>query len=497
LEIPAQALPSAATITMTVVSTLAGLPFSGKAYAVQMAPEGLYFYQDAFLTITPTTPIPLDKQLFLTYQAGGKSVGLATPAAKSKALTIRLMHFSGYGVAEGSAADAATVQAQLGGDPMAAIQSLAAGLIEQMRENEQTGTGPSTAEQAQALDALVNQYEEEVVKPALEAAGDSCKASKDAIAKLLDLERTRQLMGLGSTKNFDTTLVDLIDKGANQCVKEEYQRCVEEHHINGMIPLWLGLKRQYQLMNGDTAPEPDVVKLAQDLTVKCLTFELQFHSQGSFDTGDGGYNSTVDGKIMVHFDPATFTIKGSAPLDNVAFQFQTPHDTKCCKSTVDSKTGGGTFEVKALAYVEDTRSETDPEAYVRDFKLLYFPGVTSESFHIHTTDTDSTGRVSEGDYTSQPSGYWSGVFFALHHEELNGANVGGLPPMMPDMSGIQAGALPAMPAPQMPAEGGFFLDSWDLTPGDALMASKEWIKNDSGAGITEAGTLKLYHKPGG
>ena len=57
--------------------------------------------------------------------------------------------------------------------------------------------------------------------------------------------------------------------------------------------------------------------------------------------------------------------------------------------------------------------------------------------------------------------------------------------------------MPAFPAPAMPADGGFFANDWTVTSGDALMASKEWIKSNSGINLTESGTLKLYHRPGG
>ena len=69
-------------------------------------------------------------------------------------------------------------------------------------------------------------------------------------------------------------------------------------------------------------------------------------------------------------------------------------------------------------------------------------------------------------------------------------------PSIPDMAGLQIGALPAMPALDVPEDGGFVVSDWEVTPGDALMASKEWIKNDSAASITESGTLKLFHRPG-
>ena len=58
------------------------------------------------------------------------------------------------------------------------------------------------------------------------------------------------------------------------------------------------------------------------------------------------------------------------------------------------------------------------------------------------------------------------------------------------------GALPPMPAPDMPADGGFFANEWDITSGDVQLASKEWIKDNPAINLTETGTLKLLHRPG-
>jgi hypothetical protein len=246
------------------------------------------------------------------------------------------------------------------------------------------------------------------------------------------------------------------------------------------------------------------VILARDLTTKCLTFELQFHSQGQFNTRDGGYSSTVDGKIMLHFDPTSFTIKGSGPLDNLSFEFHPPANTKSTVCNTDSKPGGATAEVKALEYVTETAEKTDiepnPKPHLRDFNLLYFPGVTSESYQIHCIYYDGKGKkTGEVNYNAPPSGYWTGIFFVLHQQELNAGSagpVGGGLPSMPDMAGIQVGAIPPMPAPTMPADGGFFANEFDVTPGDVLLASKEWIKENPSINLTESGTLKLRHKPG-
>jgi hypothetical protein len=42
---------------------------------------------------------------------------------------------------------------------------------------------------------------------------------------------------------------------------------------------------------------------------------------------------------------------------------------------------------------------------------------------------------------------------------------------------------------------GFKLTDWEVTGGE-YYAKKEWIKEDGSLGIYEAGTMKLYHRPG-
>lgn len=510
LQIPANALATATTISLTPLASVTGLPGQGgSVYAARVEPEGLELSGDATLTITPVQPIPMAKQLFFSYKGAGTTVGLALPVTESPDVKIRLMHFSGYGVEDGSADDVAAIQAQLGGDAEAALQSLAAQLLRDMREKALDNGGDVDPGLSAALQDLMNQWEEQVVKPALEQAGSSCEAGKEAIRRAVDLERMRQLFGQGSPAG-SQRIVDLVYAATITCVKQEYQRCQEEHHINGMLPLYIATLRMQQMMGGgQSSAEPEAVTVARDLTVKCLTFELQFHSEGSFDDQGAGYASTVDATLELKLDPTTLLIKGDGTLESLAFTFTLPPGSGGMTCTTEGMPGGGTFEVKDLSYIEDIRSDTDPEPYVRDFELLYFPGVTTESYHAHCITIDSNGRRSDADYTSAPGGYWSGLFFALHSEELTNRDAGigssapgdgDLPPLPPinlnDLGGLELGGVPPMPAPQIPAEGGFLALDWTVTPGDSLLASKEWVKDDGSAGIVEAGTLKLYHRPG-
>jgi hypothetical protein len=500
LQIPDGSLVQPTKISMTPVASLSGLPFGGgNSYAVQLAPEGLHLYQDAILTITPPQPIPVEQQVMFDYQGSGLGPGLSAPVQDSPEIKLRLIHFSGYGVTEGSFADAAAAQEQLGSDPVSRIQSLAAQVIAEERLQQESGsTGDSTLTGQMVID-LINQYEEQVVKPALQAAGNSCEAGKDAIGALTDLERTRQLLGVTNSGNFAAELMDLVSAVAKVCVQEAYQQCVDQHVIHQMIPLWIGLMREYELLGGAASgPEPEEVKLAEELTTKCLTFELQFDSQGSFDAGGGGYKSSVKAVIKLVFDPNTFTIKGEGPLESVSFEFTPP-----AGCTATSTPGGGTFNTISLEYITDTHSPDDQTGYVQDFKLVYWPGVTTESYHVDCPPQGTSQQ--EAHYTSLPSGYWSGIFFTLHTDELNAADAGNLAgvggmPAMPDLagmlSGAEAGALPAFPVPTVSEGSGFVLDTWNVTPGD-LFATREWYKDNGGAGITESGTFKLYHKPGG
>lgn len=57
LVIPPNSLQFETQITMTPVAAINGLPFGdGQSYAVQLAPEGLFLYESAVLTITPAQP---------------------------------------------------------------------------------------------------------------------------------------------------------------------------------------------------------------------------------------------------------------------------------------------------------------------------------------------------------------------------------------------------------------------------------------------------------
>lgn len=447
LDIPAGALASETLVRMTPLSSLEGLPFGSERYAVQLEPEGLQFYEIAELTITPAQALPVDQQIFFGYQGLGENLVLAPPVVGSGEIKIQVLHFSGYGVTKGLLADIEPVRERIGGEAEARLSSAIAEQLAKARQEQLLGIENGTEIN---WEGLFQQWEQEVVQPRIAAAGESCAAGRLAIQTILSYERQRQLLGMGESSSYTTLISNgLMDTVAEQCMKEEYEMCRDDHIIHRIIPSWLGLERQSQLLGGSLSPA--VLENARNYVKNCLSFELEFHSEASFDGGAGdGYDSVVDAKIKLQFNPEEMKMRGEAPLVNTAFEFRIDG------CTVESNRDGDTFTAMDFTYITDTKTPTDELGYVRDFKLLYYPGNTMESFTVSCPDTPS--------YASPPSPLWTGIYLGLHQGEMS-------------MS-----------------QGGFIAEEWEIF-GDEYYAKKEWIKEGSGDGIYEAGTFKLYHRP--
>jgi len=445
LDIPSGALVTDTLVRMIPVGQIEGMPFGSEQFAVQFEPEGLQLYANAILTITPLQEIPVDQQIFFGYQRLGENLVLVPPVMDSREIKIVVMHFSGAGVAKGLLADIESVRARIGGDAESRIRSAFAEKLQQERQRQLLGQADG---EPIDWEGFFKQYEEQVVKPRVAAAGESCAAGRLALQTLLGFERQKQLLGMaGENSGFiDQGVMDTV---AETCMKEEYEMCRDNHIIHRVIPAWLGLSRQYQLLGVEGGASAPVLEKAKEYVRKCLTFELRFESQGTFDDGGDGYTSSVDSKIKIQFNPGDFNMKGQAPLVNNAFEFRV---SDC---SVESMRGGDTFEVIQLGYVSDTKSPTDELGYVRDFELIYYPGNTKESFTVTCEDNPP--------YTAPPTPLWTGIFLVSHESEMS------------------------------QAAGGFIAEDWEILGGE-YFAKKEWII-ETAEDTVEAGTLKLYHKP--
>ena len=189
---------------------------------------------------------------------------------------------------------------RLGGSAERRIESQAAELLGRERQRQLLGAGDNESSTLAAdLQALFDQYQKEVVDVRVAAAGESCAAGRLALQTLMGLERQKQLLGIGES-GMDQ-FPGLMDTVARVCIKEEYEMCAQDHIIHRMIPVWLGLERQMQLLGFENNP---LAQYAREMTQKCLTFDLVFESQATFDAGDGGgFDSFVNAKVPLHFQP--------------------------------------------------------------------------------------------------------------------------------------------------------------------------------------------------
>jgi hypothetical protein len=440
LEIPSGALVTDTLIRMILVQKVEGMPFGGESYAVQLEPEGLKFFDYATLTIDPPEDLPIDQQIFFGYEGLGKNLALALPVVDSREIKILLDHFSGYGVNKGLLADIEPVRQRIGGSAEARIQSAVAALLMVERQKQLLGVESDTLD----LTEFYKQYQEEVVKPRIAAAGESCANGRLALITVIGVERQRQLLGVSSDDgSFDS---ELMFKVAEVCMKEEYELCRDDHIVHRMIPVYLGIERQGQLLGIEGAGDK-----FKDYMRKCLTFELRFESETNSENpgkGKGGWASSVESKVKLQFDPSSWSVKGQAPLVNTNFEMKVP------KCTATSIRGGGTFEVTNMGFDIELKSPEDELGYVKDIEIFYDPGSSTESF---TLKCDKTSQ------TLPPMPMWSGGYIITHQDEIR----------IPD---------------------GFIADNWKILGGE-LFAEKEWTKDQSSVGTTESGTMKLYHKP--
>jgi len=494
LEIPADALVEEIEITMTPIESMEGLPLvGGLAAGVQLEPEGMSFYDFVTLTIEPALDIPVDQQIPIGSSGVDGAVYIPLIDPESTTVRLRLLHFSSGGVAKGYLADLAPVRQRLGGTADARLQSLMAAELARARQT-QLLTGEETLDMG-LIESLMKQWKEQVLKPRLAAAGESCAAGRLAIETLLGYERQVQLLGVGESMMGE--LDDLLPKVARVCVREEYELCRDEHIVHRMIPVLLNLKRQTELMGGG-AEMDQVIAEAEDLARKCLHFELEFESTVRMESGDVYNESEVESKIEVTYEVGSIppALTGSSALVNLNYEVSDPMGGAC---TTTGNRGGGTFEVSNLFWEVTTSGSDDQLGQVTDLLLTYAPGISTETI---------TASCNGMNFTTPPAAIWSNTYMGVHQSELGGsggqeAAGGDQPPPIPKLtipqleSLMQSGAPPSGLGTEDAGPGATYTTKVWQVKGGELFAEKEWdLSIGAGEGLmTENGSFKLYHRP--
>ena len=540
LTIPEGALLVDTEITMTPVSSIADFPFSGGlGGAVKLEPDGLFFYEDAILTIEPAKEIPVENQVFFGFDAESQGLYLAMPVVESAAIQIRMQHFSGAGVGNGVSAEVAKALNRIADRNEARLQSEVGKFLSEERARQLRDEKADNTELAAQLHDAMKSYLNDVVKPRLKAGlsgSASCEQARRAVQTLLGYERQRQLLGVNdpdTDPGLDYT--DLLEKLGRQCLDEAYQQCQQNHVIHEIIPAWLGYERQRQLLG--MTEDGGTGEYGRQLVEKCLRFELKFESAGQFDgfEGEGAIQTRVTASIPLRFtfeNLMSARIEGQGPLVNENFSIvMTDEYGDVC--TIENRRGGGESSVFALVPIVKSQGE---HSVVTDLELAYDPGNTSESYRASCPrKPEYEGGPAKPPMIVEPPplAYWTSLYKVVHMDEVDtsgrfdtvvaggDAPAGptsagaGLPPM-PDLNDpaalqafidqmaastgvdLEASSDASMPPFMMMADtqgGAFIARKWSISGGE-LFATLEWNRSDAGLGVLETGTFKLYHHPG-
>jgi hypothetical protein len=264
LEIPAGALLSEQEITMTPLAGAGDLPFSGGFEAgVDLAPDGLQLQAPATLTIEPPAPVAVESQIAFGYHGSGEELHLEMPEP-TEALKLKVSHFSGYGMASGTAAD---VAAQLQHPPTRGIerfQQAAGAIAAAAREAELAGGTPDLSK----LEPQMKDWFTQSVKPHLVEALTDDAVAISAIAEGLGFQRQIELMSIDDPElqAMAAEVMPLVVQIIEHAFAVTAQRCIDGN-VN-MAQRLLAFERQSKLMNLDLD--------GYDELDKCLRFELDF-----------------------------------------------------------------------------------------------------------------------------------------------------------------------------------------------------------------------------
>jgi hypothetical protein len=287
LTIPDRALGGDEKVTMTPLSAVNGLPFSGGLVAgVQLEPDGLELFRMATLTIKPAKNVPIAQQVAVSYHGSGDNLHMLSLDPTS-GISMHILHFSGYSVAAGIKGE---IEEQAKNPPTDAadqaaqqINADAAAAIAAERQAALDGK-PLTNDVVNILKGTLDRWFNQVVEPKVAAAQADYTLTNDALYNAFAW--VQKLALLGAEDQHQAQFERL--KAQAQDLRKAFEkalgdRCINQHDLSAVIEL-ASLERQYQLVGGSTSADLlgplDTKPL--DTVKKCLRFELDFETISPF-----------------------------------------------------------------------------------------------------------------------------------------------------------------------------------------------------------------------
>jgi hypothetical protein len=374
LEIPPDALDGPQTITMTPVSRIDRLPYSGGLVAgVELEPAGLHLLVPATLTIAPASnPTPPNYILTYAYARSGENL-INYPRLDKDAIAIPILHFSGYGAGSGTAGDAAASDTPAGPLELYIHQYAGARFLRMLNlitDDELT---------ERAIQIFTDAYNDVVVRQ-LNDVRESCdKAELElAMRTAFDFLRFIQLWGFGEDprmEGFTPQVFDLADQILRACQQKAYDRCVSRDDPFEIVNM-MAIARQLQLLGDEDVALTTFIE--NGLMESCLRFEIDFESKvvEEFHTTNG--TSTTRMKYRAQHIPLRFNYagnnfgrsiwEGGCTVAPELVEVELPVSLAAAHCQITTDAGDGWFNA-AAAWIGVMG---DPSASA--VKLLYDPG---------------------------------------------------------------------------------------------------------------------------
>ena len=267
LTFPKDALGADETITLTPITTVNGLPFSGGLVgAVQMAPEGLRLLQPAILTIESPRAAAAEgfKTVAFAYHQNGEGLYLNPSEVKGNVLTLEIWHFSGAGAAQGTPAEIQAQQQRVPSDAEDALSQRMREYLEQERELQQMGLPPDPELDKTIVEFLREAYNR-IIAPQLPLALQDCEAARPILSKALGWLRQVQLFGYeGQFEAESGKIMETMRQAMVNCYNREYEQCVLDkkiEHRTAMLIIYrqaalLGIDDQLDFSKVQRCPPP-------------------------------------------------------------------------------------------------------------------------------------------------------------------------------------------------------------------------------------------------
>ena len=262
LEVPKGALAGDTQISMVPVKSISGLPFGGPSYSVQFAPEGLFFYDSATLTITPRQEIPISEQVFFQFSDDGGTLDPASPVVASREMKIVVDHFSGFGISRTNAEERGNFLRRQSADAERRFNERLARELQIARMKELLGVQDESSSSQDSKSSY--EYEDEVLRPLLQAGVASCEGGQETIKKIISWERRRQLLGSpSSTRISNAELQSFSSAVEAKCREEASRKCKAARDPSIYVTYMLGVERMKQLLGAATGPDTNLLAEAK------------------------------------------------------------------------------------------------------------------------------------------------------------------------------------------------------------------------------------------